>query len=443
MTDFASLKLAQPLLRAIKNEGYSAPTPIQKASINTIIEGHDLMGVAQTGTGKTAAFALPLLHILSDNEGRKAAPREPRALVLAPTRELAGQIGESIRTYGRHVPLRSMVVFGGVNIRPQIQALKRGVHILVATPGRLMDLMNQGHCKLHRVELFVLDEADTMLDMGFIHDVRKVAQKLPSRHQTVMFSATMAKNVKKLADSLLDDPVHVSVTPEATTAEKISQRVMFVPKDKKRQLLAHILRDEDIRRVLIFTRTKHGANRVAKQLEQKGIRTQAIHGNKSQNQRQKALNSFKAGRIRALVATDIAARGIDVEGVTHVINFELPNEPENYVHRIGRTARAGCEGVAISLCEKEERAWLRDIEKTIRARVPVDKNHDFHSEEIANHTGPAPKRGGGGGRGRTRSQKGKAGHGKMANGRGSRKNGNETKRCRPDAQRSQSRAATA
>ncbi len=440
MTDFASLKLAQPLLRAIKDEGYSKPTPIQQASIETIIEGHDLMGVAQTGTGKTAAFSLPLLHVLSDNEGRKAIPCQPLALVLAPTRELAGQIGDSLRLYGRHVPLRSMVVFGGVNIRPQIQALKRGTHILVATPGRLIDLMNQGYCKLDRVKMFVLDEADTMLDMGFIHDVRKIAEKLPGTHQTIMFSATMAKTVKKLADGLLDDPVHVAVAPEATTAEKIEQRVMFVPRDKKRQLLTEILGDEDIKRVLIFTRTKHGANRVAKQLGQKGIRAEAIHGNKSQNQRQKALNNFRAGRIRALVATDIAARGIDVEGVTHVINFELPNEPENYVHRIGRTARAGCEGIAISLCEKDERAWLRDIEKTIRASVPVDRDHPYHCEEIARHTGPAPKRGGGG-RGRNG---GGGGHSRRSRtrGQGGEASGKRSgRRCNRNTRRSGSRAA--
>ncbi len=442
MTDFASLKLAQPLLRAISDEGYSTPTPIQQASIEAIIDGHDLMGVAQTGTGKTAAFSLPLLHVLSDNEGRKAAPCQPRALILAPTRELAGQIGDSLKLYGRHVPLRSMVVFGGVNIRPQIQALKRGVHILVATPGRLIDLMNQGYCKLDKVEMFVLDEADTMLDMGFIHDVRKVAEKLPRQHQTIMFSATMAKTVKKLADGLLDDPVHVSVAPEATTAEKIEQRVMFVPKDKKRQLLADILQDEDIRRVLIFTRTKHGANRVAKQLDQKGIRADAIHGNKTQNARQKALANFKAGKIRALVATDIAARGIDVEGVTHVINFELPNEPESYVHRIGRTARAGCDGIAISLCEKDERAYLRDIEKTIRARVPVDEDHPWHSEEIANHTGPAPKRSGGGNRGRGAGGGGNRRRGTAAGSRGDGGgNGGGQKRRRNNARRSRPRAA--
>lgn len=446
MTDFAGLKLAAPLLRAISDEGYTTPTPIQDASIAPIIDGHDLMGVAQTGTGKTAAFSLPLLHLLSDNEGRKAESRHPRALIIAPTRELAGQIADSIKTYGRHVPLRSLVVFGGVNIRPQMAALNRGVHILVATPGRLIDLMNQGYCKLDKVELFVLDEADTMLDMGFIHDVRKIDAALPSDHQTVMFSATMPSKVKSLAAGLLDDPVHVSVAPAATTAEKIEQRVMFVPKDKKRQLLAELLEDDAIKRVLIFTRTKHGANRVAKQLAQKGVHADAIHGNKTQNARQKALKAFKAGNIRALVATDIAARGIDVEGVTHVINFELPNEPESYVHRIGRTARAGSEGIAISLCEMDERAYLRDIEKTIRSAVPVDKDHPYHCEVIANHTGPAPKRsGGGGGRGRGGNNggggnrhRGKAQGGPNGGGNAQKKRPNQR---RNNAKRSRPRAA--
>lgn len=449
MTDFASLKLAQPLLRAISDEGYSTPTPIQAASIAPIIDGHDLMGVAQTGTGKTAAFSLPLLHLLADNEGRKAIPRQPRALIIAPTRELAGQIADSIKTYGRHVPLRSMVVFGGVNIRPQMAALNRGVHIIVATPGRLLDLMNQGYCKLDKIELFVLDEADTMLDMGFIHDVRKIDAALPNRHQTVMFSATMPLKVKSLAAGLLDDPVHVSVAPAATTAEKIEQSVMFVPKDKKRQLLEEILQDEAIKRVLIFTRTKHGANRVAKQLGQKGVRADAIHGNKTQNARQKALNNFKAGSIRALVATDIAARGIDVEGVTHVINFELPNEPESYVHRIGRTARAGSEGIAISLCELDERAYLRDIERTIRSSVPVDKDHPYHCEIIANHTGPAPKRsGGGGGRGRGGNGGGGGGgnrrRGKaQGGGNGGQNGGGNAQRKRPNQRRSNAKRSGA
>ena len=443
MTDFASLKLAQPLLRAISDEGYSTPTPIQAASIAPIIDGHDLLGVAQTGTGKTAAFSLPLLHLLSDNEGRKAISRKPRALILAPTRELAGQIVDSLKLYGRHVPLRAAVVFGGVNIRPQMKMLDRGVHILVATPGRLIDLMNQGYCKLDQVELFILDEADRMLDMGFIHDVRKVAEKLPRDHQTILFSATMPPKVKKLADGLLDDPVHVSVAPAATTAEKIEQRVMFVPKDKKRELLTDILRDDDIKRVLIFTRTKHGANRVAKQLGQTGVLADAIHGNKTQNARQKALKNFKAGKIRALVATDIAARGIDVDGVTHVINYELPNEPESYVHRIGRTARAGREGIAISFCEMDERAYLRDIERTIRAKVPVDTEHPWHSEEISDHTGPAPKRSGGGG-GRGRGGNGGGGNqrrGKAQGGGGHNGGGNNQKSRRNNAKRSRPRAA--
>ncbi|MCP4932704.1 MAG: DEAD/DEAH box helicase [bacterium] len=440
MTEFAGLKLASPILRAVTDEGYTTPTPIQAQSIDAIIDGHDLMGVAQTGTGKTAAFSLPLLHLLSDNEGRKAQPCAPLALILAPTRELAGQIQESIRIYGKHVPLRSAVVFGGTNIRPQIQALKRGVHILVATPGRLIDLMNQGYCRLDKVEVFVLDEADTMLDMGFIPDVRKVNAALPRDHQTIMFSATMPPKVKKLADGLLDDPVHVSVAPAATTAEKIEQWVMFVPKDKKRILLERLMDDEAIKRVLIFTRTKHGANRVAKQLVQKGVNADAIHGNKTQNARQKALKKFKAGEVRVLVATDIASRGIDVDGVTHVINYELPNEPESYVHRIGRTARAGTEGIAISLCEMDERAYLRDIERTIRAKVPVDKEHPWHSEEISNHTGPAPKRGGGG-RGHSGNGGGNRRRGQGSNGGQNNGGGNGQRKRRNNAKRSRSRAA--
>jgi len=390
MTDFAGLKLAQPILRAIADEGYTTPTPIQVKSIPPLLEGRDLLGVAQTGTGKTAAFALPLLHRLAATGG-KALPRQPRALILAPTRELAGQIADSLRTYGRHVPLRTAVVFGGLSIRPQITALARGVHVLAATPGRLIDLMNQGHVRLDRIEVFILDEADRMLDMGFIRDVKKIIAALPRQRQTGLFSATMPGSVQSLADSLLNDPVPVEATPTATTAEKVEQRVHFVAKDKKRALLSNLLNDKSLARVLIFTRTKHGANRVAEHLYNSGVESDAIHGNKSQNARQKALKGFRDGRIRALVATDIAARGIDVDGVTHVINFELPNEPESYVHRIGRTARAGMAGIAISFCDHEERAYLRDIEKIIRQRVPVIVDHPYHAAEIANDTSPAKR----------------------------------------------------
>lgn len=388
MTDFAGLELAQPILRAIADEGYSTPTPIQGKAIPPLLAGRDLLGVAQTGTGKTAAFALPILHDLGQDAGKPSRNR-PRALILAPTRELAGQINDSFRGYGRHLDLRSTVIFGGVSARPQIQALARGIHVLVATPGRLLDLMNQGHVRLDAVEIFVLDEADRMLDMGFVRDVKKIIAALPAKRQTLLFSATMPKSVQTLAAGLLDDPVRVEVAPAATTAEKVEQSVLFVPKDKKRALLGDLLQDEDIARVLIFTRTKHGANRVAKHLHQCGIEADAIHGNKTQNARQRALKGFRSGQVRALVATDIAARGIDVDGVTHVINFDLPNEPESYVHRIGRTARAGAGGIAISFCDHEERAYLRDIEKTIRQSVPVVDDHAYHRPEIANDPGAA------------------------------------------------------
>ena len=347
MTDFAGLDLAQPILRAISDESYTLPTPIQLKSIPPLLKGRDLLGVAQTGTGKTAAFALPLLHRLAQNPSN-AKRATPRALILAPTRELASQISNSLRSYGRHLPLRTAVVFGGTNIRPQIRAMNRGVHVLVATPGRLLDLMNQGHVLLHGIETFVLDEADRMLDMGFLPDVKRITTKLPAERQTLLFSATMPKSIAKLAANLLNDPKRVEIAPAATTVEKVQQRVLFVPKEKKRSLLIKLLNDEDIARVLIFTRTKHGADRVAKHLHRGGVLADAIHGNKSQNARQRALKSFCTGKIRALVATDIAARGIDVKDVTHVINFDLPNEPESYVHRIGRTARAGSDGIAIS-----------------------------------------------------------------------------------------------
>jgi len=390
MTSFAGLDLAQPILRAIADEGYTTPTPIQGKSIPPLLEGRDLLGVAQTGTGKTAAFALPLLHRLADNDG-KSHPRQPLALILAPTRELAGQIGDSFRTYGRHLRLRTGVVFGGVSIRRQIQTLARGVHVLVATPGRLIDLMNRGDLRLDAVEVFILDEADRMLDMGFIRDVKKITAALPKRRQTLLFSATMPKSVQGLAADLLSNPVRVEAAPASTTVEKVDQMVLFVPKDKKRALLGELLNDKDMARVLIFTRTKHGANRVARHLHDLGIHSDAIHGNKAQNARQRALDSFRSGRIRALVATDIAARGIDVEGVTHVINFDLPNDPESYVHRIGRTARAGAAGIAISFCDSGERAHLRDIEKTIRQNVPVIEDHPYHAAEIANDPGLAKR----------------------------------------------------
>ena len=432
MTTFSGLNLAQPILRAITDGGYTTPTPIQEKSIPALLQGRDLLGVAQTGTGKTAAFALPLLHRLSETP-RKAQSRKPLALILAPTRELASQINDSLRIYGRHVHLRSCVIFGGTSARPQIQALNRGVHIAVATPGRMLDLMNQGHLRLDAIEVFILDEADRMLDMGFIHDVKKIIAAVPNKRQTLLFSATMPNSVQGLADGLLRDPVRVEITPSATTVEKIDQRVLFVPKDKKRALLGELMNNQDIKRVLIFTRTKHGADRVARHLHQCGVQSDAIHGNKAQHARQRALKSFRSGHIRALVATDIAARGIDVDGVTHVINFDLPNDPESYVHRIGRTARAGATGMAISFCDHDERAYLRDIEKTIRQGVEVIVDHPYHSVEIANDPGTAkrpPERGGFKGKKRSGNGNGPGQRHRQNRGRGhsqrSRRSGGQT-----------------
>jgi len=382
MTTFTELKLGAPLLQALATEGYETPTPIQAQAIPPLLEGRDLLGIAQTGTGKTAAFALPLLQRLTSTD-RRAGPRSVRALILTPTRELCVQILDSFRTYGRHLRLSRAAVYGGVSQGPQVHNLSRGVDVLVATPGRLLDLMNQGQVRFDSLEAFVLDEADRMLDMGFIVPVKRIVAKLPKERQTLLFSATMPQAVHGLVASLLKEPVRVEVTPVATTAERISQRVHFVEKANKRALLQHLLTDQAIARALVFARTKHGANKVAEQLARSGVRADAIHGNKSQNARQKALEDFRNGKVRVLVATDIAARGIDVDGITHVINFDLPNEPESYVHRIGRTARAGAEGIAISFCDAEERTFLRDIEKTIRQQVAVDADHPFHAAHIA------------------------------------------------------------
>jgi ATP-dependent RNA helicase RhlE len=374
---FAELDLIEPIQRAVRAENYTTPTPIQAQAIPHLLAGRDLLGVAQTGTGKTAAFALPMLQRLGAATKHPAGPRGTRSLILTPTRELAIQIADSFRTYGRHLGLRQAVVYGGVGQKPQVDALSRGVDILVATPGRLLDLMNQGFLRLDGLEIFVLDEADRMLDMGFIHDIRKVIAKLPKERQTLFFSATMPPDIARLASSILRDPVEVAVTPVASTVERIDQRVLFVDRANKRALLAELLKDRAIDRVLVFSRTKHGANKVAEDLAKRHIGAEAIHGNKSQSARQKALENFRAGKIRVLVATDIAARGIDIDGITHVINFDLPNVPESYVHRIGRTARAGADGIAISFCDSEERAFLRDIEKLIKQRVPVVSDHAF------------------------------------------------------------------
>ncbi|HEX8684641.1 MAG TPA: DEAD/DEAH box helicase [Ardenticatenaceae bacterium] len=375
---FDDLNLIDPLLRAVRTEGYEIPTPIQEQAIPHILAGRDVLGCAQTGTGKTAAFALPILQRLSSaRPGGRARP--PRVLVLTPTRELATQIGDSFATYGRHTGLTHTVVFGGVGQSPQVAALRRGVDILVATPGRLLDLMGQGVVTLTALDVFVLDEADRMLDMGFLPDVRRIIKALPSQRQTLFFSATMPRDIEELAQSILTNPVGVAVTPVASTAERIEQSVYFVEKADKRALLAHLLREPGMKRALVFTRTKHGANRVVKELEKAGIGAEAIHGNKSQGARERALENFKRGTTRVLVATDIAARGIDVEGISHVINYDLPNIAESYVHRIGRTARAGAGGIAISFCDHEERAFLRDIERLIRQPVPVVQEHPYRS----------------------------------------------------------------
>ena len=367
---FSELGLAEPIQRALDARNHVVPTPIQARTIPEVLAGGDVLGIAQTGTGKTAAFALPILDRL---RRASAGPggRAPRALILAPTRELAIQIGEEFRAYGKHLRLRQTVIFGGVGQKPQVDALARGLDIIVATPGRLLDLMGQRRVDLGAIAILVLDEADRMLDMGFIRDVRKILAALPQRRQTLLFSATMPDEVARLSGEILADPIRIEVTPQATPIERIEQSVFHVAAADKRRLLADILGDPALSRVLVFARTKHRANRVAAQLDKCGVAAEAIHGNKSQGARQRALERFRGGRARVLVATDIAARGIDIDNVTHVINYELPNEPESYVHRIGRTARAGADGVAFSFCDPEERGYLRDIERLIQRRLTV------------------------------------------------------------------------
>jgi ATP-dependent RNA helicase RhlE len=393
MSSFSELSLLPKIHAALVAQGYERPTPIQASAIPPALQGRDILGIAQTGTGKTAAFALPILQRLSSATGRSNGIR---ALILTPTRELAIQIDDSIAGYGAGLGLRHAVIFGGVGRAPQVSALRRGIDILVATPGRLLDLMDEGHVRLDRLEVFVLDEADRMLDMGFIHDVRKVIAKLPKERQTLFFSATMPQEITDLAARLLKDPVRVEVAPVASTAERVEQRVIFVPAAEKRRLLIDLLNaDADMDRVMVFTRTKHGADKVATQLAKAGVATAAIHGNKSQGARQAALEGFRAGSVRVLVATDIAARGIDVDGVSHVVNFELPNIPESYVHRIGRTARAGASGIAIAFCDDgEERSYLRDIEKLTRMPLTVvGAPPALHAPSPEPSTArPAPKR---------------------------------------------------
>jgi len=403
---FADTGLVPELLEAVAKAGYETPTPIQQQAIPPALAGRDVLGCAQTGTGKTAAFSLPILQrIDSVANGRTVL----RALVLTPTRELAAQISESFSTYGAGLGLEHAVIFGGVNEKPQIKVLQKGIDILIATPGRLIDLMGRGFVSLAHLEIFVLDEADRMLDMGFIHDVKRITAKLPSKRQTLLFSATMPDEIRSLASKLMKDPVHVSVTPVSSTAEKIAQSVYFTDKAQKRRLLLHVLSKPEVKRALVFSRTKHGANRVVQFLDAGGIPCAAIHGNKSQGARTRALDGFRSGELPVLVATDIAARGIDVEGVTHVVNFDLPNVPETYVHRIGRTARAGAEGIAVSFCDDEERPYLADIERLIKMRIerapgptslPAEPSRPQQaaSAERSQRSGPPPRRNGPGAR---------------------------------------------
>jgi ATP-dependent RNA helicase RhlE len=373
---FQSLNIIEPILKSLKEEGYTTPTPIQAQAIPIVLEGTDLLGCAQTGTGKTAAFAIPILQLLNANKTYDKK-RKIRSLIVTPTRELAIQIGESFNNYGRHTGLKCAVIFGGVNQNPQTSALQNGVDILVATPGRLLDLMNQRHVSLSNIEIFVLDEADRMLDMGFIHDVKKLLLALPKKRQSLFFSATMPPEIVKLANTILHNPSKVEVTPVSSTADTIKQSIYFVDKGNKNALLVDVLKDKNIKTALVFTRTKHGADKVARILIKNNIKAEAIHGNKSQNARQRALTGFKEQTIRVLVATDIAARGIDVDDLQYVINFEVPNIAETYVHRIGRTGRAGAKGTAFSFCDAEEKAYLRDIEKLISKKIPVVDNHPF------------------------------------------------------------------
>lgn len=410
---FTDLKLIEPIQQALKKEGYKHPTPIQEQAIPVLLDGKDFIGIAQTGTGKTAAFVLPLLqhlHTVKQMPSRYA----PRSLIIAPTRELAAQIGESIKAYGRNLRLTHTVIFGGVGQHPQVKALAAGVDILVATPGRLLDLVEQRFLKLDKIEYFVLDEADRMLDMGFIHDVKKTIAMLPKKRHSVFFSATMSSELDKLAASLLHNPQRVEVTPQATTVERIAQKVLFVDQNKKDSLLLQLLEGEHLERVLVFAQMKHRANKIEQLLNKNRIKADAIHGNKTQSARQKALRDFQKGKCRVLVATDIAARGIDVESISHVINYDLPNEAESYVHRIGRTARAGSDGTAYSFCSAQERNYLRDIEKLTKQKIEI-MEHDFHSEAAKNATGanarppPRGQRSGGNFRGGPRREGGSRG----------------------------------
>jgi len=402
---FKELNLIEPILKALQTEGYTTPTPIQEQAIPILLSRRDLLGCAQTGTGKTAAFAIPILQLLYQDRLQHKEQKTIKALILTPTRELAIQIDESFAAYGRHTGLKHTVIFGGVSQNPQTEMLKRGVDILTATPGRLLDLMNQGYIHLNNIKTLVLDEADRMLDMGFVHDVKKVIAKVPAQRQTLLFSATMPKEIQELAGSILHRPERVEVTPVSSTAETVQQVLYYVEKNDKRSLLAHVLKDKDIKTALVFTRTKHGADKVVKDLVRIGVTAEAIHGNKSQNARQRALSNFKNRTTRVLIATDIAARGIDIDELTHVINYEIPNIPETYVHRIGRTGRAGASGIAISFCDETELDFMKDIQKLISRQVPVEEGHPYpmNPDTVKKMPAEQPKqqgRGGGPKRGR-------------------------------------------
>ena len=387
MKTFQELELIAPLHRALADENYSIPTPIQAQTVPAALAGQDVLGCAQTGTGKTAAFALPILNRLAEGKNRPAANR-PLALILAPTRELAIQIGASFATYGRHLKLRTSLVYGGVSQVNQVRNLARGTHILVATPGRLLDLMNQGHVDLSQLEVFVLDEADRMLDMGFLPDLKRIISQLPRQRQSLFFSATMPPNIVELSQRLLTDPVTVNVTPKSTSVERIEQQVLFVDRGDRQDILRQLLALDDVQRAIVFTRTKRGANVVADKLLRTGIRAVAIHGNKSQNARQRALESFRKQEVRVLVATDVAARGIDIDGITHVVNFDMPVEAESYVHRIGRTGRAGAEGIALSFCTQDEYDELKAIERLIGHAIPA-MNQRPQMDRAASQSRPA------------------------------------------------------
>ncbi len=414
MISFDSLDLVEPLRRSLAAANYTVPTPIQAEAIPHLIAGRDLLGIAQTGTGKTAAFLLPILQRLAADRTRPA-PRNVRALILTPTRELAVQIADSAKVYGRHLNLHSAVIFGGVGQNPQVQAVSRGIDLVVATPGRLLDLIEQGFVRFDALSVLVLDEADRMLDMGFIRDIRRIVAVLPVKRQTMLFSATMPDAIADLAKGILRDPVRVEVTPQSTTVERIDQRVLFVERADKRALLAAVLRDPTLNSAIVFCRTKHGANRVAEQLEKDGHPAAAIHGNKSQGARQRALEDFRAGKVRALVATDIAARGIDIDGISHIINFDVPVEAESYVHRIGRTARAGASGHALTFCAGDERGELRAIEKVIRRSIPVADIQPYGVKTGARpepERAPAPQHNRGGYRGGQQNRASSGGRGR-------------------------------